>query len=102
MPSINETIDKYISENTLMIFSKSYCPYCDKAKAAAKNLAGIKVDCVELDKVKDGNAIQKELFNRTGQTTVPNIFLKGSHVGGCDDFLAKIKNGAIKRLLGSN
>jgi glutaredoxin len=39
----------------------------------------------ELDKSDDGTSIQDELAKMTGQKTVPNIFINGKHVGGCDD-----------------
>jgi glutaredoxin 3 len=32
----------------------------------------------------DGGEIQSALSEWTGQTTVPNVFIKGNHIGGCD------------------
>ena len=37
----------------------------------------------------EGEAIQNILFDKTGQKTVPNVFVSGNHVGGCDDTLGK-------------
>ena len=34
-----------------------------------------------------GAEIQEALKQRTGQNTVPNVFVNGEHVGGCDDTL---------------
>ena len=49
--------------------------------------------------VSDGNAIQAELQAMTGQRTVPNVFVKGKHLGGCDDTLAAIKSGKFQQML---
>jgi glutaredoxin-related protein len=40
-----------------------------------------------------------ELFNRTNQRTVPNIFVKGKHIGGCDKTVALLASGELQRIL---
>lgn len=35
----------------------------------------------------------------TGQKTVPNVFVNGKHIGGCDDTLAAIASGVFKELI---
>ena len=54
---------------------------------------------VELDKMKGGGDIQKELQNLTGQRTVPNVFIKGKHLGGNDDTQRAAVNGKITEML---
>ena len=39
---------------------------------------------VELDTRADGAAIQTLLLAITGQRTVPNVFINGKYIGGCD------------------
>jgi glutaredoxin 3 len=34
--------------------------------------------------MENGTAIQSDLTELTGQKSVPNIFIKGKHIGGCD------------------
>lgn len=48
---------------------------------------------LELDLRADGPAIQAELARRTGQRTVPSVWLSGKHVGGSDDTIAGLKAG---------
>ena len=60
-----------------MVFSKSYCPYCDRAKAALKQM-GVDFKTLELDEVSEGGEIQGYLGQLTNQRTVPNIFVRGS------------------------
>ena len=81
-----------------MIFSKSYCPYCVATKKAAQQL---KAEFIahELDKMPNGSQIQAELLQKTGQRTVPNVFVNGKHIGGNDDFQAAIKKGEIQKML---
>ena len=45
--------------------------------------------------IDDGARIQEILTELTGQRTVPNVFLKGKHIGGCDDTLANHKAGKL-------
>jgi glutaredoxin 3 len=49
----------------------------------------------------DGSNIQASLLELTGQKTVPNIFVKGKHLGGCDKTLAAIKSGEFNKMLES-
>jgi glutaredoxin len=35
----------------------------------------------------------------TGQRTVPNVFIGGAHIGGCDDTMALKKSGELRKML---
>ena len=59
----------------------------------------MKFTAYELDEQSDGAAIQAALLEITGQRTVPNIFVKGQHIGGCDNTLAAIESGKLQALL---
>ena len=76
---------------SVIIFSKSYCPYSKKAKNLL--LAEYQIDpapyVVELDQHPLGPGIQAELAERTGRRTVPNILVGGISIGGSDD-IAKL------------
>lgn len=80
------------------MFSKSYCPYCTKAKNLLVKL-GAKAFILELDNIEDGADIQAYLQTLTGQRTVPNIFISQKHIGGCDDLFKLEKGGELKTLL---
>eukprot|EP01127_Copromyxa_protea_P012288 TRINITY_DN3186_c0_g1_i1.p1 TRINITY_DN3186_c0_g1~~TRINITY_DN3186_c0_g1_i1.p1 ORF type:complete len:139 (+),score=25.16 TRINITY_DN3186_c0_g1_i1:64-480(+) len=77
---IRETIE----ENKVVIFSKTSCPYCHKAKDLFRSL-GVKFQAVELDTMPDGREIQNLLADVTKQGTVPSIWVNGKFIGGCDD-----------------
>lgn len=48
---------------------------------------------------EDGVAIQQALFEKTKQKTVPNVFINGKHVGGCDATIQAHANGRLAELL---
>ncbi|CAO1626417.1 unnamed protein product [Sympodiomycopsis kandeliae] len=94
--------EKLISEHLVAVFSKSYCPYCTKAKGVISQLnLGNKVGILELDNESDGADVQAYLADKTGQRTVPNIFINGKHLGGCSDILDAEKSGELKKLVAS-
>ena len=81
-----------------MMFSKSYCPFCKKAKDTLKN-ANIEFKAIEMDNMDDGISIHGALKAYSKQITVPNIYIGGTHIGGSDDLIAKISNGQVKKAL---
>nr|ABR17009.1 unknown [Picea sitchensis] len=72
-----------VSSNSVVVFSKTYCPYCTQVKQLLSSL-GAKTKVVELDTESDGKEIQTALQEWTGQRTVPSVFIGGTHIGGCD------------------
>jgi glutaredoxin 3 len=77
-----------INENAVVVFSKSYCPYCNSSKKTLKDL-GAKFYALELDEIEDGAEIQNALYEITQQRTVPNIFIGKKHIGGNSELQAK-------------
>ena len=78
------------------IYTKSYCPYCHRAK----ELLSIKgIPFVEYDVTKDAD-LEKIMRDRAGQNTVPQIFIDGRHIGGCDELFALDKEGNLDPILG--
>ncbi|KAJ3375678.1 hypothetical protein GGF31_002882 [Allomyces arbusculus] len=98
MAAVKELVAKLIAENVVVVFSKSYCPYCVKAKDTLKAL-GQAFTALELDQIDNGAAIQAHLLELTGQRTVPNIFIKQQHIGGCSDLLDLKAAGKLKSML---
>ena len=59
---------------------------------------GVNYRAVELDRMTDGRAIQNALLKKTGQRTVPNIFIGGEHVGGFSELQEGLRAGQVQRL----
>lgn len=82
--------------NLVEIYTKSYCPYCQRAK----ELLRIKgVAFTEYDVTQDP-AKEAEMRRRSGRQTVPEIFIDGTLVGGCSDLFERDETGELDRLLG--
>ena len=99
--AVKERIKELILGSAVVLFSKSYCPFCTKTKALFAEIGAQEVCSIELDKDKDGPAIQAALLEVTGQRTVPNIFVGGRHIGGNDDAQAKAASNELQTLLGA-
>lgn len=54
--AISTTVNKQIAESQVLVYSKSYCPYCDRTKAHLKSLKPPAV-VVELDRHAEGASI---------------------------------------------
>ncbi|EYU20892.1 hypothetical protein ABFS82_11G023700 [Erythranthe guttata] len=92
-------VKKTISSHSIVIFSKSYCPYCRRAKGVFKELNQVPY-VVELDEREDGGEIQDALSKIVGRRTVPQVFINGKHLGGSDDTVEAYESGALAKLLG--
>ncbi|KAK9900228.1 glutaredoxin [Cystobasidium minutum MCA 4210] len=91
MSKAQETAQKLIQEHDVAIFSKSYCPYCRKAKIIIKGLEldESRVGILELDEMgQEGADIQDYLEKETGQRTVPSVWIKQKFIGGSSDLAA--------------
>ncbi|PQQ15805.1 glutaredoxin [Prunus yedoensis var. nudiflora] len=87
-----------VSSNSVVVFSKTYCPYCVSVKQLLTQL-GANFKAIELDNESDGAQIQSALGEWTGLRTMPNVFIGGNHIGGCDTTTALHKEGKLVPLL---
>ena len=80
------------------IYTKSFCPYCARAKA----LLGNKGVAYEEYEISAGGEKRQEMIQRAGgRTTVPQIFIDDRHVGGSDDLMALEREGKLDAMLGA-
>lgn len=92
-------IDFYIDPTQICIFSKTTCGYCSRAKQLLKTDYSVNVQIIELDQLKEGPTIATDLRNKTGLTTVPNIFIFGKHIGGYSDLKELHDNGTLRTII---
>ncbi len=62
------------------IYTTALCPYCASAKALLER----KGACYEETDVTFDPEKRKDVIERSGRRTVPQIWIGGRHVGGCD------------------
>jgi len=96
-----EKVKTTIASDKVVVFSKSWCPFCLKTKDLFDGL-GTEYTAVELDEMDDGADWQDELLAQTGQRTVPNVFINGVHLGGNDDTQKAAASGKLKEMLGQS
>ncbi|XP_053169521.1 glutaredoxin 2 [Hemicordylus capensis] len=77
-------IQETISDNCVVIFSKTTCSYCNMAKKLFEDM-NVNYTAVELDTYENGSQFQNILHRMTGGRTVPRIFINGNFVGGATD-----------------
>jgi glutaredoxin 3 len=78
------------------IYTQQWCPYCTRAKQL---LDGKGVAYVEID-APGGTPAREEAARRAGgRSSVPQIFIDGRHIGGCDDLMALDRAGQLDPLL---
>ncbi|XP_047443373.1 glutaredoxin 2 isoform X1 [Mugil cephalus] len=77
-------VQEMVSQNCVVIFSKSTCPYCRMAKNVFNEI-GANYKVVELDEHNDGRRLQEALAQMTGARTVPRVFINGNCIGGGSD-----------------
>ena len=80
----------------IILYTKDYCPYCNKAKALLKQK---KQEFQEIDITHDESLLAEMLEKSNGQKTVPQIFINGLHVGGADDLYALNSQGKLDTML---
>jgi len=81
----------------IQIYTTRFCPYCIAAKALLKR-KGVAFE--EIDVGRDWELREKMIQRANGRTTVPQIFIGQTHVGGCDDLHALDRAGKLDPLLG--
>lgn len=82
--------------NKIDIYTKGHCPYCHRAKALLTQKA-VSFNEIEIDIKPELRSAMIERAN--GRSTVPQIFIKDQHVGGCDDLFALEAKNQLDSLL---
>jgi len=78
------------------IYTRPMCGFCFRAK---KLLDKKGVNYVEYDIWAESGRKQEMLKRANGRSTVPQIFVGSTHVGGCDELLAVERAGKLDNLL---
>ncbi len=81
---------------TVKIYTAKMCPYCSAAKRLLKQ-KGVKLE--ETDVTFDPAGRQAMTKKAGGSTSVPQIFIGDTHVGGCDELMALERKGALDVML---
>ena len=78
------------------IYTKTFCSYCWRAKMLLES-KGVAFNEISVD---FGGELRQQMIERArGRTTVPQIFIGDTHVGGCDELVALEQAGRLDALI---
>ena len=81
-----KTVDDAVAKYPVLVFSKTYCPYCKRAKNALAEAEAKDVKVFELDNMGPaGSSIQRYISEKYRHSTVPAVFIGGEFIGGGDE-----------------
>jgi len=83
---------------TVKIYTTGTCPYCIQAKRVLAQRGVTELDEIRVDLLPGERQKMRDI---TGRTSVPQIFIGATHVGGCDDLMALDAAGGLLPLLGA-
>lgn len=95
---LKNRIKNLISQNKIMVFSKTYCPYSKMAKSVFEDLK-VEFKVHEVDEDEKGPEIQNILEEITGGRSVPRVFIKGKFIGGGSDVKKLHEEGKLSSLI---
>ena len=78
------------------IYSSLFCPYCARARRLLDQKG---VEYTDIDVIADTSKRSEMVRRAGGRTSVPQIFVNGTHVGGCDELYALERQGKLDALL---
>jgi len=79
----------------VLLYGTDWCGYCARARRLLDS-KGVAYEEIDVDLVPGARA---EMEQRSGRSTVPQIFINGQHVGGSDDLAALDAAGGLDPLL---
>lgn len=78
------------------MYTTQMCPFCVRAKALLMQRGVLHIDEVRVDLLPDERL---QMMALTGRRTVPQIFIGGTYIGGCDELVALDQRGGLRSLL---
>jgi glutaredoxin 3 len=78
------------------IYTQDWCPFCTRAKQVFDRRG---VAYTEIDAPRGSPARAEAAQRAGGRSTVPQIFIDGAYIGGCDELLAMERAGRLDPLL---
>lgn len=79
------------------MYTTMFCPYCTRARTLLRNKG---VTFVDIDILEQPERRAEMIQRAGGRSTVPQIFIDGAHIGGCDDLVALDRAGELDLRLG--
>lgn len=81
--------------STVVMYSTALCPYCIRAKELLRR-KGVEFTEIRVDLQPE---LREEMVQKSQRWTVPQIFINGQPIGGCDELYALEHQGKLNQLL---
>lgn len=78
------------------LYSSNYCPFCIRAKQLLTS-KGVDYEEISVDGQPKVRAEMTRLAG--GRTSVPQIWIGATHVGGCDELMTLERSGKLDKML---
>jgi glutaredoxin 3 len=79
----------------IQFYATGWCPYCTRARQLLAS-KGVAIEEIDVD---SRPGAREEMMARSGRSSVPQIFINQTHVGGCDELVALDEAGGLDPLL---
>ena len=79
----------------VVMYASGFCPFCIRAKQLLNN-KGVAFEEIKVDGKPD---VRAEMARKANATSVPQIWIGDTHVGGCDELVALERAGTLDALL---
>jgi glutaredoxin 3 len=111
-PESKSEIASLIESNKIIMFTKSYCPFCRQAKMALGSIPNLEYKVIDLDVDGDHHEGWQRHIAEIGKAkavpeaannnplTVPQIFIDQNFMGGADDLADMMADGRLATMLG--
>jgi glutaredoxin 3 len=97
-------VNSLLARQEVILFSKSYCTFCDRTKELLSNLS-IKYIVMELDLLEPSEktaVVQLELVKHSGTHTTPQVFFQGTFIGDYSTIREKNEKNELQLILKPN
>ena len=100
MSEINKKIKEIIDSNNIVLFMKGTpnAPQCGFSMAVSNILKHLKVSFEGIN-VLESNELRQGIKDYTDWPTIPQLYIKGEFIGGCDIIKEMFEEGKLKKLL---
>lgn len=79
----------------IIVYANQSCPFCVRARKLL-DAKGLDYELIDVTGSPD---LWSQMEARSGRNTIPQVFVKGQHVGGFDDLYAADQSGQLDEML---
>lgn len=105
-PEAIRFVDKVTREEGVVLFALEWCEFCWSVRKLFAQLGipykSVNLDSVEYQRAGFGGRIRAVLADRTGQQTIPQVYVGGDHIGGCTETFDAWCDGSMRDRLVDN